>query len=307
MHGRTIHRHYLPLSPADGSVNMTSIRYQQRQRGLSLIELMIALALSSFLIIGVTQLFLDNKRTYTFQQSQSGNQENGRFALNFLEQELAKVGYRRQPNIDPIYAFPADNQSTLSGCNFSAGVAIVANSTTDLCIRYQARDPNETDCQGNALSAAEKTAINAVTLPGTAPSSAPAMFVERLTIGLGADKVSKSLLCLSSRGTTAVVTTGAGNPSSEVVPNVAALRFEYGTGPSTDRSVSAYVTSPSQAIRAVRYAFLIQSIGVGIRDNSANPVLTQWTNLYGTSDSVSDNSQTYQIARGTVTLRNLMP
>ena len=57
-----------------------------RQRGLSLIELMVALLLSSFLIIGVTQIFITNKQNYTFQQNQIGNQENSRFSITVLQQ-----------------------------------------------------------------------------------------------------------------------------------------------------------------------------------------------------------------------------
>ena len=37
-----------------------------RQRGLSMIELLVALAISSFLILGITQVYIDNKRNYMF-------------------------------------------------------------------------------------------------------------------------------------------------------------------------------------------------------------------------------------------------
>ncbi|OVZ72666.1 hypothetical protein CDO43_01055, partial [Pseudomonas aeruginosa] len=39
----------------------------RRQSGLSMIELLVALAISSFLILGITQIYLDNKRNYLFQ------------------------------------------------------------------------------------------------------------------------------------------------------------------------------------------------------------------------------------------------
>ncbi|BCR23333.1 hypothetical protein KAM426_08600 [Aquipseudomonas alcaligenes] len=64
---------------------------RNRQFGLSLIELMVALVISSFLILGITQIYVDNKRNYLFQQGQSENQENGRYALLLLEKELAKT------------------------------------------------------------------------------------------------------------------------------------------------------------------------------------------------------------------------
>lgn len=275
---------------------MRSLNSRHPQAGLSLIELMIALTLASFLILGVTQIFIDNKRSYVFQQNQAGNQENSRYALGFLEQELAKAGYRRQPNIDPAYALPADD-SSLSGCNFAAGISIVANSEQDICIRYQARDPAEVDCQGKALTETEKDAIQNPTALSATPDPATPVFVERFTVAQSADKKSSSLYCTSSRGTKA----------QEVTPNVVAIRFEFGTGPISDRTVTTYTTSPSLPIRAVRYAVLMQSPGNGVRENADNPVLSQWQSLYGTGDKITDSKQIYQIAEGTVTLRNLMP
>ncbi|MHB9797794.1 PilW family protein [Pseudomonas sp. MT3] len=264
-----------------------------RQAGLSLVELMIALALSSFLILGVTQIFLDNKRTYVFQQNQAGNQENSRYALNFLEQELAKAGYRRDPTQDPAYAYPAN--STLSGCSFAAGASVAwNNSAKALCIRYQVRDPNERDCQGNGLSAAEKTAVSEAFV------KADAMFIEKFTYNAS----NKSLSCASSRGSAAADrTTG-----QDIVTGVAALRFEFGTGPDTTREVTAYALTPADTIRSIGYAILLQSQNQGVRENTENPVLTQWKSLYGgDAEDVTDSRQIYQIAKGRIALRNLMP
>lgn len=257
-----------------------------RQAGLSMIELLIGLAISSFLIIGVTQVFIDNKRSYVFQENQAGNLENSRFALNYLEQELAKAGFRRKPDLDPVYAFPAD--TTLTDCTFAAGEPVVWNGTkSTLCIRFQARDAAELDCQGNALSAAEKTSIQKPYV-----SSAP-MFIEKFTY----DATNKSLSCVSSRAVS--------NSSSAMVNNVAALHFEFGVGPSASKTISSFKTTPDNPIRAVSYSILMQSQSSGVRTGSDNPVLTQWKNLYS-GDSVSDSQQIYQIARGTIVLRNLM-
>ncbi len=79
----------------------------KRQFGLSLIELMIALAISSLLILGITQVYIDNKRNYVFQQSQAGNLENSRFASLMINEYLGKAGYRRDPVILVEEAFPS--------------------------------------------------------------------------------------------------------------------------------------------------------------------------------------------------------
>ena len=60
--------------------------FSKMQKGLSMVELLVALAISSFLILGISQIYIDNKRNYLFQQGQAGNQENSRFVLMLLQQ-----------------------------------------------------------------------------------------------------------------------------------------------------------------------------------------------------------------------------
>ncbi len=69
-----------------------------KEHGLSMIELLIALAISSFLILGITQIYIDNKRNYLFQQTQAANQENLRFLDLLLSQYINKAGFRRSPD-----------------------------------------------------------------------------------------------------------------------------------------------------------------------------------------------------------------
>jgi type IV pilus assembly protein PilW len=65
----------------------------RRQQGLTLIELMVSMVLSLILMAGVIQVFLANKQAYRFAESLSRNQENGRFAAEFLARELRMAGY----------------------------------------------------------------------------------------------------------------------------------------------------------------------------------------------------------------------
>jgi len=62
------------------------------QKGLTLIELMIAMLLGIFLIGGVIQIFLSSKQTYRMQENLSRIQENGRFAMHFIEQDARMTG-----------------------------------------------------------------------------------------------------------------------------------------------------------------------------------------------------------------------
>jgi len=60
----------------------------RRQRGLSLVEIMVALTLGLILTTGVIQLFVSNKRAYEVQTATNGMQENGRYAMKLLTDSL---------------------------------------------------------------------------------------------------------------------------------------------------------------------------------------------------------------------------
>lgn len=70
--------------------NVTTINIQ---RGLTLVELMVALALSLVLMGGAFVLFSANKTTYQMQEGVSLLQESGRYAINQIRADLQKAGY----------------------------------------------------------------------------------------------------------------------------------------------------------------------------------------------------------------------
>ncbi len=65
-----------------------------RQSGLSLIELLIALALGLLLVAGIIQLFVGTKATYSTQQALSRIQEAGRFGIEFLKTDIRLAGFQ---------------------------------------------------------------------------------------------------------------------------------------------------------------------------------------------------------------------
>lgn len=67
---------------------------KRRQQGLSLIELLIAMALGIVLTLGVVQIFLGNSQTYRMTDAMARMQENVRFSLDHLKWELRMAGYR---------------------------------------------------------------------------------------------------------------------------------------------------------------------------------------------------------------------
>ncbi|WP_346838842.1 PilW family protein [Microbulbifer sp. SAOS-129_SWC] len=64
-----------------------------RQRGLSLIELMIAILLSAMLLWGVLQIFDSNRNTMRMQTAFARVQESGRFAMDLLARQIRIADY----------------------------------------------------------------------------------------------------------------------------------------------------------------------------------------------------------------------
>ena len=62
-------------------------------RGFSLVELMVALLIGLIISIGVVQIFSATRTTYQMDESLARAQENGRFALEFLAQDIRHAGY----------------------------------------------------------------------------------------------------------------------------------------------------------------------------------------------------------------------
>lgn len=61
-------------------------------RGFGLIELMIAMAISLIVVLGVAQIFISAKSTYISQSTSAGMQEDARFVLSKMIQEIRMVG-----------------------------------------------------------------------------------------------------------------------------------------------------------------------------------------------------------------------
>ena len=73
---------------------MTSRIYNSRpEAGFSLVELMVALVISLFLLAGVIQVFLGSKQTYTLNEGVARLQENVRYAFDRMSADLAAAGY----------------------------------------------------------------------------------------------------------------------------------------------------------------------------------------------------------------------
>lgn len=127
---------------------MTSLRiiksakaYPTDSNGFTLVELMVALAISTILLLGMVQMFAGMKNSYRFQEGLSRVQENGRIATELITREVRQAGFRR-----PVWNDPQAGYYPLTGGAVDGGGA--ANDTLQLM--YQ----DDLNCFGVANGAA---------------------------------------------------------------------------------------------------------------------------------------------------------
>jgi len=68
-------------------------RSHARERGFSLVELMVALAIGGILLGGAVTLFINNRSNYQISTDLARLQENARFALDMMAKDIRMAGY----------------------------------------------------------------------------------------------------------------------------------------------------------------------------------------------------------------------
>jgi type IV pilus assembly protein PilW len=118
---------------------MKPMKLPKLQTGISMVELMIALLIGAFLTGGLIQMFITTKSTNKLQDAVSRVQENGRFALEFITQDVRMADYFMECSTadkDPIAITGTDNDST--DANIVDGTdTITVRQTTGPCSSRQ--------------------------------------------------------------------------------------------------------------------------------------------------------------------------
>ena len=268
-----------------------------RQNGLSLIELMVALLLSTFLILAVTQIFLDNRTHHSFQSSQVSNLENARFAELLLNGYLKRAGYRRTPDTLIETAFP--RRAADASCAEFARGQVVTTAPQGFCIRYQPMTSGELDCTGSAAAVFDDSEV--FTNP---PLDKLVILAFRYAPPADATQLHQGTLQCRNIMI-------AGSEFIDLVSNVADFSVDFGYGPNDvmDKRITSYGTNGTGIIRAVRYSVLLASEPNRRIPGSNSPVLTRWLDEINNAArlTTNDRNRLYQITQSTQTLRNYMP
>jgi len=226
-----------------------------RSRGFGLIELMIALVLSLIVVLGVVQIFIAAKNTYVSQNAAAVMQEDARFVLSKMVQELRMVGMFgclgtitdasqagdfNASQITPIRWDNANLKLTLVTADIGSG-----GSTPTWTI--------VSDCRTLA------TAYTGVRAPAAGQLAFP---IRRLVYSFSNNQL--------------LMGTGPNNPTLAVlVDNVRAFNVMFGVaGSATDVATSSYTSNPPDPalIRSVRLTLTLFDPKNAVREQTFNVV-----------------------------------
>lgn len=122
------------------------------QRGMTLVEVMIAMTLGLLVTLAVTSLFLSQQDSYRQNEAASRMQENARFALELITQDLRHAGFFGELG-EPIDIAVATAVSDAAANNCAGGIF---NFTAADNLLVYAND--ETDTAGTELAECVATA-----------------------------------------------------------------------------------------------------------------------------------------------------
>jgi type IV pilus assembly protein PilW len=146
------------------TMNITSYDSRTRQRGLTLVEIMVALTLGLVLIAGLLQLFVGTRQSYRTQENLSRVQENGRYALEFISRAVRIAGYRSRNNIEAEKNFDDIFPGSLAveGANDDAATGNnILDGTDNITIRFEGENGGGDGAVLNCLGGSVTSPIGA--------------------------------------------------------------------------------------------------------------------------------------------------
>lgn len=128
----------------------------KRARGVTLVELMIAMVISTIVLLGVGTVYSSSKRSYKVQEEMARLQENARYAFNVMSRDIRGAGFVGcNPTINsmlnsnsPLFDF----QAGIEGWEFDASGTAPGNDYTITTLTSTGSASNWSDGAGNDLA-----------------------------------------------------------------------------------------------------------------------------------------------------------
>jgi len=268
-----------------------------RARGLSLIELLVALTIAAVLIAGATTVYVDSRKTYEVNETTARLQETARYALSVLEPDIRMSNYwglvkgagivinQAAPAAAPAGAPTAcgnnyahnlirniegSNDSYSLGCAAFNAKAVLSADT--LTIRRAAITPSGAPATGRLRICSTRVLAELVT-DSSGCTAAPAGQTNDLIVNAYyVDQDSTQRNGLPSLRRKALIA-GPDFTDEEVIPGVEDMQVQFGVDPNGTTGVAQRYINPAalganQQIVSVRIWLLIraENTEVGFRD-----------------------------------------
>lgn len=259
-----------------------------RQQGLSLVELMVSLAIGSFLIIGAMTVYTQNRATYITNEQLARVQENAQFALDVIEPHIRLASYWGQTSrwaditgaattLDPnpeSLTTPANNcgpgfawdiEDAITGVNNAYTLACasafpVQPNTDVLIVRHASVDPVAPDSAKVQIRASRTR--GQLFSNGVEPNLAGGTAENTFDVSVNAFYVAQRSDLFPNYPSLRrkVLTTAAGAPAiedQEIAPGVESFQVQYGLDTDGDNSVDRYVDADSGLMDSTDPGFIL--------------------------------------------------
>ncbi|MGH8460239.1 MAG: PilW family protein [Stenotrophobium sp.] len=121
---------------------MNGPRRRIRQAGLTLIETMIAMVIGLLIVAGIGEVFMAGRASYNVQQRLGDLQDNGRFALMFLERDIRHAAYPKTNETMDVFSTASAKPLTMDGGG---------NKSDRISVSYEKTPTLSNDCLGQSV------------------------------------------------------------------------------------------------------------------------------------------------------------
>ena len=240
---------------------MTVIANPKRMQGLTLIEAMVAITISLILLSGAITLFINNKVAYETNDNLSRLQENARFAIDFIIEDLRMAGYfgcrnsmdsvnnsivaaagdgTLEDTLNPLEGFDDSSLAwSPSGNTDTTAVNILANTDAITVRRLSGTNVVVTDASPGQLTVEDSTGLAVNDLVGVSDCGGADLF--QIT-GLAGNVISHGALARE------YISNGDANDSvNPIVSTFVGVRYYIGTDDNGDPALFREVLGPGIA------------------------------------------------------------
>ena len=277
---------------------MAQLSSRLRQAGISLVELMIALALGLMLVAGLYTMLSSNQQTYSAVRTNTQLSDSERRIELVMDKMLNQAGFRNYARVRDKEKLPAATVSgangttlnwvvgqAITGVNNSSGVSGVKDGTDTLTIRFYGS--SRTDMDPSLSAAADLTTADDTIFDCSGTSRSR----NNLVIMTFFVDESNNLKCYDNLSQTAtIMETGVEN-----------MQFRFRTSGETAQFIVAPAANSSDwnNIQIIEYAMLVAK---AYQQGMTNQVRT--FQLLDTTVTSSADGKMRQIIRGSNMLRN---